>query len=525
LIEHINQFGGTPEYLWDAIHPSGGSSTMGCRYALIGAAADLPWQGTAAESSTEMRNGPDFGASCQTPVDGQPTGQLDGMLERSRDGLYTPVGGAAAGPTDNTLSQILYSPGWYQPDQAWPMDNDIKGLQYVADNIGLCKPDKCYPDVRSAYTLAIDWDSKLGLLEQLNPTIKPCDPSVCGPDFEALYTELVQEFDWLNQVDALIQDLKAPYGEATTDVDVQAVYNNLKKTYPVPADHSVTMQWLKIFSSVMTIGQQVAGGFKNAELSAAFGVAAGAGTLATQLMIQPDGGQLNSVTAAAGSLGDQLLKQQQAYLEGTDLAETILDSTYQQLKAAGSKLWGLDHSTTPKVVTALDASATASAYAALLPAAYGGYNIKTSFYPATTVNVYCNEWDFISNKPLDSKPFAPSQPANRYSALTSLDSNGNATSQAWTFANTSGFDNNHVASASMPSGTVTSLIYGPDATAASTAPDYNSGAYQYQASWWRSTYNPPSHTICNTGSPAPPGYPWSTSYGSPPNNIPASPPP
>jgi hypothetical protein len=77
----------------------------------------------------------------------------------------------------------------------------------------------------------------------------------------------------------------------------------------------------------------------------------------------------------------------------------------------------------------------------------------------------------------------------------------------------------------MPSGTVTSLIYGPDATAASTAPDYNSGAYQYQASWWRSTYNPPSHTICNTGSPAPPGYPWSTSYGSPPNNIPASPPP
>jgi hypothetical protein len=42
--------------------------------------------------------------------------------------------------------------------------------------------------------------------------------------------------------------------------------------------------------------------------------------------------------------------------------------------------------------------------------------------------------------------------------------------------------------------TTTSLtddIYGDAST------DPTVGAYQYEASWWRSTYNPPSHATCN----------------------------
>jgi hypothetical protein len=513
-----NQFGATPEYLWDATHPAGGSTTKGCRYAVIGAATDLPWQGTAAESSTAMRNGPDIGTSCQTPQNGQPTGQLDGVLQRGRDGLYTPAGGAAAGATDTALYQILYSPGWYRPDQAWPMDNDITGLSYVAGKLGLCTPTVCYPDVRSAYTLALDWSSLRIDLERLP---EDCNPAKCGPDFPRLKAELSTEFGWVNQVHALIANLKAPYGQATSDFDVKTVYNKIKNSFPVPADKNVTMQWWNVFSALMTLGQTVTG-VSNPVVSAVFGVAAAAGTLASQSLISPNGGQLDSVTAAADRLGDAMLNQEKGYLQWTDLAEAILDSTYQQLKAAGTTLWGWQRTTTPKMVTALDGSATAAAYSALLPAAYGGYNLKPgpTLSGSDNVSTYTCAENGASGV-IRREPFNPSQPANRYSALTTL-TNSAATRQVWTFANTSGFRYNQAPSASMPNSTVTDYIYGEHATTAATASNgWESGAYQYEPSWWRSTYNPPSHTICNKSNPTPsnPQSDWSTAYGSPPNNI------
>jgi hypothetical protein len=42
----------------------------------------------------------------------------------------------------------------------------------------------------------------------------------------------------------------------------------------------------------------------------------------------------------------------------------------------------------------------------------------------------------------------------------------------------------------MPTSDLTGDIYGSNATNASV------GAYQYQASWWRSTYNLPSRVAC-----------------------------
>ena len=518
-----NQFGATPEYLWDATRPAGGSATKGCRYALIGTANKLPWQGTAAESSTAMRNGPDVGTSCQTPQNGQPTGRLDGVLQRGRDGLYTPVGGAAAGATDTALYQILYSPGWYRPDQAWPMDNDVTGLSYVADKLGLCTPTVCYPDVRSAYTLALDWNDLRHSLDRLPDN---CNPTQCGRDFPELQEELSTEFHWVNQVHALIANLKAPYGQATSDFNVKTVYNKIKDNYPISGGKDVTMQWLNIFAALITIGQNVVG-VTNPIAGAVFGVAAAAGTLASQSLISPKGGPLDSVTAAADKLGDEMLNLEKGYLQWTDLAENILDSTYQQLKAAGSTLWGWDRTTTPKMVTALDGSATAAAYSALLPAAWGGYNLKPgSTLPGSDdVATYTCAENGASGK-IYREPFKPSQPANRYSALTNLN-NGAPTFQVWTFANTSGFRYNQAPSAAMPNGTVTDYIYGEHATTAATASNgWESGAYQYEPSWWRSTYNPPSHTICNRSNPNPnnPQTDWSTAYGSPPNDIPQQPP-
>jgi hypothetical protein len=42
----------------------------------------------------------------------------------------------------------------------------------------------------------------------------------------------------------------------------------------------------------------------------------------------------------------------------------------------------------------------------------------------------------------------------------------------------------------MPTTDLTGNIYGSNATSTSV------GAFQYQASWWRSTYNPPSRVAC-----------------------------
>jgi len=125
VLADIDQLGGTPETFLSGV-------TGAHRYALVGAATDLPWHATdGLESSTLMPGG---------PTSGQPTGQISGEIQRGRDGLYTPVGGDPVGPTNNDLYSILY-----QPATAWPLAGD-PALPYIANGIGLAS----YPDVRSA---------------------------------------------------------------------------------------------------------------------------------------------------------------------------------------------------------------------------------------------------------------------------------------------------------------------------------------------------------------------------------------
>ena len=64
--------------------------------------------------------------------------------------------------------------------------------------------------------------------------------------------------------------------------------------------------------------------------------------------------------------------------------------------------------------------------------------------------------------------------------------------EVWTFAkDVSGFANNQYPAATvLGSSDLASDIYGATSTEAGV------GAYQYEASWWRSTYNPPSHVTC-----------------------------
>jgi hypothetical protein len=517
LLARINQFGGTPDYLWYAMGPG-----PTCRYALIGTATDLPWQGTAAESSRAMKYGDTSatGPNCSL-ANGLPTGQLDGVLQRDRDGLYTPGPANPSGIADNSLYQILYSPGWYQPDQAWPMEDDVTGLEYVADQLGLCDPSgyPCYPDVRSAYSdTGIDFSSKGNKLATLSDN---CDPSVCGDHFAELKAELVDEFDWVVNVRTLRDNLKAPYEASNPYFSVQAVTNNVLETVPVPHNNSATMQWLKVFSGVMGVGQGIAKLAGSDPASAVFGVLSAAGNIATGLLTPSSGGQADSVTAAADDLADAIYQQQLAYIEWTGQAAKILVSTYQQLHAAGVKIWSFPSDATDEV-EALGGSAAAAAYSALVPVAWDGYNLKpgVNLPGSDDVSTYsCAEVSLTGHPAIQSQPFNPSQPANRYPALSSVDNSGKPVFQVWTFANTSGFEDGQTPSATMPGNTVTGLplsdyIYGPDATA--VVGKYY-GAFQFEASWWRSTYNPPSHTICNqlNVSPTPPTRPWSTALSPP----------
>ena len=43
-------------------------------------------------------------------TDGQPTGQIDGVVQRDRDGLYTPSAGDTVGTTNVDLYPIIYQP-------------------------------------------------------------------------------------------------------------------------------------------------------------------------------------------------------------------------------------------------------------------------------------------------------------------------------------------------------------------------------------------------------------------------------
>lgn len=518
LLQYISQFGGTPDYLWDAISPGPGPA---CRYALIGAAADLPWQGTAAESSTAMKHGytTAAGPDCN-PAVGLPTGQLAGTLQRDRDGLYAPGATNAAGVTDNSLYQIMFSPGPYQPDQAWPMDDDVTGLTYVADHIGLCPggDSPCYPDVRSAYTNdGIIFTDKLTALSNLPDS---CDPSVCGPDFPALKAELLNEFMWVDNIrDSLMYNLRLPYqaaGPATVfsvkDV-TQNVINALNET---ENQKKATMQWLGTFSKVMTVGQAVAKIADNDLAAQVFGKLSDAGVLATEWLTPPSGVSADSVTAAAYQLAETINGQQLAYIEWTYLAQDILVSTYQQLHAAGTKIWSSNGISFTNQVSALSGSAAASAYSALFPVAWDGYNLKPGPWLPGSDDVSTYECSEIgpSLTFYSDYPFTGALPDHQFHAITSVDGSGQAVRQVWTFAHIpapfqSGFpptpygfaDLHYPYAETPPPGPdqvpLTDAIYGPDATGANIA-DKATAAYQYEASWWWSTYNPPSHTICNT---------------------------
>ena len=188
--------------------------------------------------------------------------------------------------------------------------------------------------------------------------------------------------------------------------------------------------------------------------------------------------------------------------------QAIVLDDYGKLSGVGTAIgnnsaWTWRASTTSQAITALQANTTNSAYSALEPVAWPGYNLTGLGQPSNDVN------NFRCAAPPPLTPFHTALwPQNQFLATTSIDGNGGTVYQVWTFAtlnlgiwSPSNLSENR--SASLPTASQTDYIYGQYATGHSQNGTWYYGAYQYSLGqtayspvWWRDTYNPPGFVSC-----------------------------
>jgi hypothetical protein len=380
LLQYIDELGGTPDLLWDVMSGH-------YKYALVGAATNLPWRNPSAlESSTGIPGTPQPNPSTPGGV-GKQTGRISGVLKRDPTGLYTPLAADPIGTSNSELYHILY-----QPATAWPYADDTQDLKSIADQLGLTG----YPDVRSAYYKNINepWASLQLTLENPNKVKCPYPQADCDT-FEKVRAELDAEFTWVQEVQSFASRLLEPY-EGEYSNAIEQVYDDVKQGVPgVPDSAKVDMGWLKIFTDVMHIASGLATVAGQPELAAAFGLLAGAGTLATDVMEtqKQDNGAPASADTLSGTkdeLSTQLADQVTTYKTWVGQMEGILLRDYMKLKAVGAAVlgdpawaWGTD--TTADTAIALKGNMRAAAYSALLPKVWPAYNLKPDLiFPTPT---------------------------------------------------------------------------------------------------------------------------------------------
>ena len=537
LFQYVDELGGTPDLLAEAM-------TGYYNYALVGAATNLPWRNASAlESSTEIPGTPPSnpntpgGASVQT-------GHISGVLQRDPTGLYTPLSGDPVGTTNSELDRILY-----QPAQPWPYADDTHDLKDIADDLGLSD----YPDIRSAYyeNTNVDWDVLYSQVK--DPSYVPCPQGdECGPDstFEHLTTELQAEFQWVGRVLRFGNNLLSPYEQYKGYIhqDVVNVTGTVSASKPVPPAAKVKFDWLSAAANLMYLASSaLALSPEQGVSSAVFGLLGGAGGLATQVMetqTQDNGAPApaDTLSTTASDLENRLLDQVQAYefwVQAT--METIVLRDYGKLKEVGTALptsaWAWSTQATPYAVKALRGNTRASAYSALIPVVWPGYNLKLDdLYGggpggSTDPGITCDSnkssgtgnnhnYPFASATQANQFYWTPRRPAGtpqpQFRALTTLDNNGGVY-QAWVFAQLNGnatpVKTTAPWSTTLPAPDLTHYIYGKDST------NGDNGAYQFAPVWWRDTYNPPSYTQCYRVASGNSSFNYnSTAY--PPPNIP-----
>jgi hypothetical protein len=530
LWHYVDELGGTPDLLYEAMaHDK--------KYALVGAATNLPWRNASAlESSTAIPGSPPLLPNASGGPSVQ-TGRVSGVLQRDPTGLYTPVAGDPVKATNAELDRIIY-----QPAQPWPYADDTHDLQYIAGKLGLSE----WPEIRPAYYLNtnVDWDMLQSEVKSSSDV--PCPPEDdCGDHstFENLRTELAAEFGWVSQVEKFATNLQKPYDEYEGYIlqDVSNVAGVVNASKPVPPAAKFTFDWLSAVGNVMYLASSIAALTGADAASAVFGLIGSAAGMATQVMDtvnQGNGAPLpadtlsgttaGTLSSTAMALSGKLLDQVEAYDFWVQVTmETMVLRDYGKLKAVGTatlqeKAWAWSTSATSGTLKALRGNTRASAYSALVPVVWAGYNLKPDDlygqpgYSNDTSTFTCDSNQDSGTKNQHHLPFQNATQGNQLywvpagenipvQALTTQQPNGSVIDQAWVFAR---LNNNatpvHTTapwSATLPPSyppppqppsapDMTYYIYGAGST------DLSNGAYQFAPVWWRDTYNPPSYTQC-----------------------------
>jgi hypothetical protein len=514
LFQYVDELGGTPDLLADAM-------TGGYKYALVGAATNLPWRNSAAlESSTEIPGTP---PNNKDPAGGPSaqTGRISGVVQRDRTGLYAPAAGSPSSQTNPDLYRILY-----EPAQPWPYADDTEDLKSIAYQLGLTNQSGTtgWPDIRSAYYENLNgesWSNLESRLSQKSQVVCPHPVGECDT-FDNLRKELQDEFGWVGQVQIFGTNLISPYtGE--NSLDIKTVYLDVKASVPVPTAQKVKFDWFGLMDGLTYLGSSIAS-LRGAEgLSGYLGLLGSAGTLATWVMgtvNQPNGNgapaPADTLTDTADNLTQELLNQVAAYETWVGEMQGIVVYDYGKLRqvgiaTAGDDAWKVGANARSTAVDALRGSTRAEAYSALIPAVWPAYNLKGYPYPgnqpysANTANFACDSAS--TGKNTHQYPFGHATQANQLSwiprppiptttrqAVTTQNPDGGVVNQAWVFAQLNPAEwadhGGGVRGGTLPNTDLTHYIYGAD----STTGDH--GAYQFAPVWWRNTYNPPSHTLC-----------------------------
>jgi hypothetical protein len=182
-------------------------------------------------------------------------------------------------------------------------------------------------------------------------------------------SQLKNEFQWVDAVNALIGNLQAPFeqNETNTIVDVQNIATQIYGTVKPqpPSSTNVSFGWLNIFDGVMDVLSAVPG----LPGAAVFGLLGAGGDLAGALVQNYAGSSASGgpgspaykIHVEAVNLSTQLANQTQQYMSALGLLGIILVSDAGKLLAVGSQVlgnadWEWTNETTKNAVTFLNAT-------------------------------------------------------------------------------------------------------------------------------------------------------------------------
>ncbi len=471
-LEMLDQYGGTPEL---AVQ----SMTGGTPYALVGVADQLPWHGTAVES---------------TPLAGaRQNGRLVADLARGRDWTVHPISGdPQGGDPDSGINLGLY-PVIYQDPTGWPYDGD-PSVAVIGTYLTI------HTDVRSSYpNTNEDFGSLSGRLAAWdcpsNPPT-PGDPASCGANFEAVKQQLLAEFGWVENTRALATNLSTPFAASSTveELNIQDVYTAVQNSIPRPPPPTANSSFnvLDMFVDVSSLASSIAAVAEIGDSGAALGLLSAAGEMATYAQTDPSGNPKAVLRGQIQQIEKQLATSQEGYLDSLDRLAGILVSDYGKLHTVGvatgtDDAWSWQEgSSLQDSYTAINASTIAQSYASMLPLAWPVWDLRPDY------QTQMSSADLSTFKCVDNIIWGDALPGNVMPAAEGTNQSG-VIWENWAFSviNTNQFnDGNPAPAVTQPSVDLTAQL-----TSVNSGP-IDGGGFQDKAQWIRRTYNPPARVEC-----------------------------